>query len=69
MANENIGFDLSAFKLAVEGSVVRSLLNVPGADEATRDMLYKTLAVFEKHGIGAMTAIQIMADLSNALDK
>lgn len=69
MADENVSFDLSAFKRAIEGGVVRSLLNVPGMDEATRDVLYKTIAVFEKHGIGAMKAVQIMSDLSNALSK
>ena len=67
MAPEGVSFDLAAFKRMIEGSVVRNLLTTTGADEKTRDVLFKSIAVFERHGIGAMKAIQIMTELGDAL--
>lgn len=67
MAPDGVSFDFAAFKRMIEGSVVRNILTATGADEKTRDVLFKSIAVFERHGIGAMQAIQIMTELGDAL--
>ena len=69
MEPESIGFDLAAFKRVIEGSVVRNMIQATGTDEVSRHVLFKSLEVFERHGIGAMTAIQIMTELGKALEK
>ena len=67
MSPEYVGFDLAAFKRTIEGSVVRSMLRSTPTDEATRQIVFKALAVFERHGIGAVQAMQIMSELGEAM--
>ena len=69
MAPESVSFDLGAFKRTIEGAVVRNMVRTTGTDEVTQRVLFKSLEVFERHGIGAMTAIQIITELGTALEK
>ena len=69
MGSENIGIDLNALRHAIEGHVVRSIINssMGSMDAQTRKTLSNAIAVFERHGIGAATAIQILIELGESM--
>ena len=69
MGAESVSFDVDALMRMAEGNIARKMLRASNADEAAQKAVCKVLAVFEKHGIGAMQAIQIMTDISKAFDK
>lgn len=67
MDSGKISFDFDAMRKAFEGSVVRGLLSSTGivADDHTRKIIFGTLDVFARHGIGAVEAMQIIVELGN----
>lgn len=69
MAPDHVGIDFAAFRRTIEGSVVRNILKSTGAveDAQTRKIIFNTRSVFERHGIGAVEAVQIMTELGEAL--
>lgn len=67
MDPNNIGIDLAALRRFIEGSVVRSFLNTAIPDVTVRRTIFTTISVFERHGIDAAEAFQIISELGQAL--
>jgi len=69
MASDNVKFDPKALCFQLEGVVVKRLLAVSGMDDENRANVDKMIAIFGKHGIGALEAITITAEIAAALNK
>ena len=65
-----LGIDLNALKNHMEGQLMSALIKMnPNVTEQQQKQLRTTMAIFEKHGIGAIEALDIMRAIAEVYNE
>jgi hypothetical protein len=61
---DRIGIDLKALKNQMEGQLVCAMMKLnPDVTKQQLDQIRASMTVFEKHGIGALEALDILREI------
>lgn len=61
---DRIGIDLKALENQMEGQLVCAMMKLnPDVTKQQLDQIRASMAVFEKHGIGALEALDILREI------
>lgn len=65
-----LGIDLNALKIHMEGQLMSSLIKMnPNITPQQQKQLRVTMSIFEKHGIGAIEALDIMREIAEVYNE